>query len=80
MDIHAATQARGNFYRLIDSVADSHEPICITGRRNKVVMMGEEDFEAMQETLYLMSIRGMRESIMKGRTEPVEQCSDQLDW
>ncbi len=80
MDIYTASQARQNLYKLIDSVATSHEPTYITGRRNKVVMISEEDFRAIQETLYLLSIPGMRESIAEGRQETLQECSSKLDW
>ena len=80
MNIYTASRARQNFYKLIDSIAESHEPVCITGRRNKVVMIGEEDFKSIEETLYLLSIPGMRESLMEGRQESLEECSDKLDW
>ncbi|MDI9638310.1 type II toxin-antitoxin system Phd/YefM family antitoxin [Kamptonema cortianum] len=80
MNICTASQARENLYKLIDSVSISHEPLCITGRRHKVVMMGEDDFKSIQETLYLLSIPGMRESLLEGRQELLEEGSDKLDW
>jgi prevent-host-death family protein len=80
MNVCTASQARQNFYKLIDSIANSHEPVCITGRRNKVIMIGEEDFKSIQETLYLLSIPGMRESLLEGRQELIEECSEKLEW
>lgn len=80
MDIYTASQARQNLFKLIDAIADSHNPICIAGRRNKVVMMGEEDFKSIQETLYLLSIPGMRDSLLEGRQESLDTCSEKLDW
>lgn len=80
MNICTASQARGDLFKLIDSVAMSHEPLCITGRRHNVVMIGEEDFKSIQETLYLLSIPGMRESLLEGRQELLEEGSDKLDW
>lgn len=80
MDIYTATQARQNLFKLIDSVASSHEPVCITGRRHKAIMMSEDDFKSIQETLYILSIPGMRESLIEGREEPLDACSDKLDW
>lgn len=80
MEIYTASKARAKLYTLIDHVADVHEPVYITSKRNKAVMISEEDFRAMQETLYLLSIPGMRESILKGRKESTDECSDQLDW
>lgn len=80
MNIYTASQARQNLYKLIDSISDFHEPVTVIGRRNKVVMIGEKDFKALQETLYLLSIPGMRESIIEGRQEPITECSQELDW
>lgn len=75
-----ATEARANLYRLIDEAATSHQPMLITGKRNKAVLVSQEDWEAIQETLYLLSIPGMRESIREGMDEPVDECSEDLDW
>jgi len=74
------TYARANLYRLIDEVAEAHQPVVITGKQNNVVLVSEEDWEAMQETLYLVSIPGMRTSIKKGLETPIEDCDDHLDW
>jgi len=75
-----ATQARSQFYNLIDDVADSHEPIQIAGKRHSAVLISETDWRAIQETLHLTGIRGMRTSILKGLKTPVDQCSKELDW
>lgn len=75
-----ATKARTNLYKLLDEAAQSHEPIQITGKRNNAVLLSEEDWRAIQETLYLMSIPGMRESIREGLATPVEECSEVLEW
>ena len=76
----SASKARANLYRLIDEAADSHEPLLISGKRNKAVLVAEDDWRAIQETLYLLSIPGMRESIREGMAEPVDQCSEKPDW
>lgn len=76
----SATEARKRLYKLIDEVADSHEPVQITGKRGNAVLVGEDDWRAVQETLYLVSIPGMRESILEGMATPVENLEDQLDW
>lgn len=76
----SATEARANLYRLIDEAATSHQPLLITGKRNKAVLVSQEDWEAIQETLYLLSVPGMRESIREGMAEPVDDCSEGLDW
>ena len=70
-----ASEARANLYRLIDEAASSHQPLLITGKRNKAVLVSEEDWEAIQETLYLLSIPGMRESIREGMARPVGDLS-----
>lgn len=75
-----ATEARKQLYKLIDNVADSHEPVQITGKRGNAVLVGEDDWRAVQETLHLVSIPGMRESILEGMATPVEDLEDQLDW
>ena len=76
----SASEARANLYRLIDEAADSHEPIRITGKRNNAVLVSEDDWAAVQETLYLLSIPGMRESIREGLETPVDQLDDKLEW
>ena len=75
-----ASKARENLYKLLDEAASSHHPIQITGRRSTAVLIGEEDWRAIQETLYLLSIPGMRESIRKGLKTPLSQCSKILKW
>lgn len=75
-----ASEARANLYRLIDEVASSHQPLLISGRRNKAVLISEEDWAAIQETLFLLSVPGMRESIRAGMDSPVDECSEGLDW
>ena len=75
-----ATEARKKLYTLLDDVADSHEPIQITGKRHSAVLVAETDWRAIQETLYLNSIPGMSDSIAKGLKTPVEKCTKELDW
>jgi prevent-host-death family protein len=75
-----ASQARIRLYQLLDETAKSHEPVQITGRRSSAVLMSAEDWKAIQETLYLVSIPGMRESIRKGMKEPLSKSSDKLKW
>jgi prevent-host-death family protein len=75
-----ATEARKLLYKLLDEVADSHEPVQITGKRGNAVLLAEEDWRAVQETLYLLSVPGMRESIREGMKTPVEKCDEELDW
>ena len=75
-----ATEARANLYRLIDQAAASHQPLLISGKRNKAVLVSEEDWTAIQETLFLLSVPGMRESIREGMATGIEDCSEELDW
>jgi prevent-host-death family protein len=80
MTVLNASEARSNLYRLIDQTNDSHEPVFISGKRNSAVLIAEEDWKAMQETLFLLSIPGMKESILDGMKEPLEKSSRKLDW
>jgi antitoxin YefM len=80
MSTLTATEARKRLYALVDDVAESHEPIQIVGKRNSAVLVSEEDWRAIQETLYLSSIPEMRESIREGLKTPVEECEEELDW
>jgi len=80
MTILNATEARSKLYSLIDETADTHQPIVITGKRGNAVLISEEDWNSISETLYLLSIPGMRESITEGINEPISECSTELDW
>ncbi len=75
-----ASEARANLYRLIDETAASHQPLLISGKRNRAVLISEEDWTAIQETLFLLSVPGMRESIREGMDTPVDECSESMDW
>lgn len=80
MSTHTASEARANLYRLIDEAAASHEPIVITGKRHSAVLVSEEGWSAVQETLYLFSVPGMRESIREGMAIPVDECAKDAAW
>ncbi|MFO7963344.1 MAG: type II toxin-antitoxin system Phd/YefM family antitoxin [Desulfobacterales bacterium] len=75
-----ATEARSKLYRLIDETATAHEPIIIKGKRRNAVLISEDDWRSIQETIYLLNIPGMRESIRKGLATPVEECTRDIDW
>jgi prevent-host-death family protein len=75
-----ASEARANLYRLIDEAAASHQPLLISGKRNNAVLVSEEDWTAIQETLFLLSVPGMRESIREGMDTPVDECSEDPGW
>ena len=76
----SATEARKRLYALIDEVGDSHQPVQITGKRGNALLLSEADWNAIQETLHLVSIPGMRESILDGLATPTEELSDQPGW
>ncbi len=80
MTILNATEARTRLYSLIDETASTHQPIVIRGKRSNAVLLSEEDWNAINETLYLMSVPGMRESIVKGMATDISECSKDLDW
>lgn len=74
------SEARANLYRLIDQAAESHQPIYIAGKRTNAVLLSAEDWQSIQETLYLLSVPGMRESIKEGMSEPLGESARDLDW
>ena len=75
-----ASRARSQLYRLLDQAAESHEPITVTGKRHNAVLISEDDWRAVEETLYLLSIPGMRESIRKGLRIPLSRTSKRPGW
>jgi prevent-host-death family protein len=74
------SNARKEIYNLVDEISEEHEPILITSKRNNAVIISEQDWEDIQETLYLTSIPKMRESIQKGMKTNIEDCSEEIDW
>ncbi len=80
MKTMTVSEARPNLDRLLDETAESHEPIRITGQRSNGVLISEDDWRAVQETLHLLSVPGMRESIRDGLTTPLNECTDQPRW
>ncbi len=80
MQTLSASEARANLYRLMDQAAESHQPITIAGKRHDAVLLAAEDWRAIQETLYLLAVPGMRESIKEGMAAPVDACAKELDW
>lgn len=75
-----ATKARSSLFQLLDNVAASHEPVLITGKRGNAVLIAEEDWRSINETLYLLGIPGMRESIIEGLNTPLDECDDEVEW
>jgi prevent-host-death family protein len=80
MEIYTTSQARANLFKLIEHTAESHDPVYIVGKNNKAVLISEEDYRAMIETLYITSIPGMKESILSASKAPIESFSDKIDW
>ena len=74
------TEARANLYKLIDDTSVSHEPVVITGKRGNAVLLAEEDWNAINETLHLLSVPGMRESILEGMQESIDSAATELNW
>jgi antitoxin YefM len=80
MSMITATEAKSNLFRLLDELEVTHQPILIQGERSNAVLLAEADWQAINETLYLLSVPGMRESILEGMNTAVDECSEDLDW
>lgn len=80
MKIYTTSQARTELFRLVDDANMTHNPVYIIGKRNKAVLIAEEDYRAMQETLHIISIPGMKESIIMAAKESDATCSEEIDW
>ncbi len=80
MTTHTASDARTKLYRLIDEAAATHKPIFITGKRSNAVLVAEEDWPAIQKTLFLLSVPGMRESIKKSLATTAAECEKEPGW
>ncbi len=80
MSIVESNEARSRFLELIDAAIASHEPIVIKGKRGNAVLISEDDWKSIQETIYLLNIPGMRESIRDGFAAPLEECTTEIEW
>ena len=80
MNSITVTDARKTLYKLINETADSHEPVLISGKKANAVLISEEDWNAINETLHLLSIQGVRESIIEGLQTPLEDCDESIEW
>lgn len=80
MTKYSASEARKQLYKLVDRVQESHEPVYIVGKRNSAYLVSEEDWKAIQETLYLTSIPGVRETIIEGLNTPIEEMDEDPGW
>ena len=80
MEIYTTSDARANLFELVKWVSSSHQPAYIVGKNHKAVLLSEEDYAGMIETLYISSIPGLKESILKLDDSPEEFSTDELDW
>lgn len=82
MKTMTVTEARAQLFRLIDEVAMDHEPMLLTGKRNKAILISEADWRAIEETLALLSVPGLKKDLLDGARTPVENCvaEPDLDW
>ncbi|MBT7616245.1 MAG: type II toxin-antitoxin system Phd/YefM family antitoxin [Calditrichaeota bacterium] len=80
MPVLTSTEARSKLFKLVDEAIASHEPIIIKGKRGNAVLISEDDWRAVQETLHLLNIPGMRESIREGLSTPLEECAEDVEW
>ena len=78
--ILSTTKARADIFNLINETAMTHESIIITSKKHTAVMLSKEDWNAIQETLYLTSISNMKESIIEGLNTPMEECDENIQW
>lgn len=80
MKVVNVTNARNNLYRLIDEIIISSEPVQITSKRGNAILISEDDWRAIQETLYLINIPGMKESLIKGKNTPKDELLEDIGW
>ena len=80
MRTYPVSRARSQLFRLLQEVTEAHAPVQITSKHGNAVLVSEEDWGAIQETLYLLSIPGMRESLLEADEEPLDECDEELDW
>lgn len=80
MQVYTTSQARANLFQIVDYAAQSHDPVYIVGKQHKSVLISEEDYRALLETLHIASVPGMTASILKASKEPLENFSDKIDW
>ena len=80
MGMLSASEARKRLYNLVDEVKETQQPDQIVGKRNSAILVSEEDWRAIEETLYLAAIPGMRQSIKRGLKTQVEKCDEELNW
>jgi len=80
MKSFTVTDLRKNLYKIVEETSETHEPVHIYGKKGNAVMVSEDDWKAIQETLYLHRIPGMADSIINGMKTPISETSEELDW
>ena len=80
MEVINITDARAKLYSLVDEISESHIPLILKGKRKNAVLISEEDWSAINETLHLVSIEGMKESIVEGLKTDISECDEELNW
>ena len=80
MNVITVSNARKALHKLVVEVAFSHKPLLITGRNARAVLVSEDDWKAINETLHLLSLQGMRASIIEGLKTPLEDCDEFIEW
>ncbi len=80
MTTMTATEARKNLYALVDEVTVSHEPVQIAGKRNSAVLISAEDWRSVEETLHLVGVPGLHESVVEGLKTPIDECDTEPGW
>lgn len=76
----SVSQVRADIYNVMDETAKTHEPVLITGKRNNVVMLCEEDWKAIEETLYLNTVPNMASSIQDSMNAEDSEFSEDIEW
>lgn len=76
----SAAKLKNNFYDVLEELSLEDKPIKITGKKNNAILITEDHWNSLQETMCLLSIPGMKESILEAKNEPIENWSSKLPW
>jgi len=76
----SASKVKERLDSILDEVQNTYEPMIITGEKNSAVLISQEVWRSIEETLYLSSIPGMKDSIIDGMNEKIENCTTALEW
>lgn len=80
MKIYSITQARQNMSSIAESSIENDEPVMITCKKERLILMPANHYSGMQETIYIQSIKGLKESILEAEKEPLSSCATSIDW